>query len=62
MGADRIANAIAASERYPNGNVVVVDFGTAITVDAVSLEREYLGGRDLRGFGFGYGSLGNENG
>jgi type III pantothenate kinase len=44
VGADRIANAVAAHEMYPTENVVVVDFGTAITVDAVSLRGEYLGG------------------
>ncbi|MBA2274246.1 MAG: type III pantothenate kinase [Actinobacteria bacterium] len=44
VGADRIANAVAAHEMYPNEGVVVVDFGTAITVDAVSGEGKYLGG------------------
>ena len=44
VGADRIANAVAAHEMYPDQGVVVVDFGTAITVDAVSREGRYLGG------------------
>ena len=44
VGADRIANAVASHEMYPNEPVVVVDFGTAITVDAVSANGEYLGG------------------
>ncbi|MDQ3752759.1 MAG: type III pantothenate kinase [Actinomycetota bacterium] len=44
VGADRIANAVAAHEMYPKRGVVVVDFGTAITVDAVSAEGRYLGG------------------
>ncbi len=44
VGADRIANAVGAHELYPNRAVVVVDFGTAITVDAVSAKGEYLGG------------------
>ncbi|MCH2388912.1 MAG: type III pantothenate kinase [Opitutales bacterium] len=60
VGADRIANAIAASERYPNGNVVVVDFGTAITVDAVSFEREYLGGAICAGLGLAMEALGTK--
>ncbi|MEZ5171716.1 MAG: type III pantothenate kinase [Acidimicrobiia bacterium] len=43
VGADRIANAVAAYEFY-GGPTVVVDFGTANTVDAVSSRGEYLGG------------------
>ena len=43
VGADRIANAVAAHARYP-GKVIVVDFGTATTLDAVSEDGEYLGG------------------
>ena len=44
VGADRIANAVAARELFPGQPAVVVDFGTAITVDAVSGKGEYLGG------------------
>lgn len=44
VGADRIANAVAAHHLYPDEPVVVVDFGTAITVDAVSANGTYLGG------------------
>lgn len=43
VGADRIANAVAAYELY-SGPVVVVDFGTATTFDVISKEGEYLGG------------------
>jgi len=43
LGADRLVNAIAAYDRF-GGPCVVVDFGTAITFDAVSGEGEYLGG------------------
>ncbi len=43
LGADRIVNAVAASELY-GCPCVAVDFGTAITFDAVSRDREYLGG------------------
>lgn len=43
VGADRIVNAVAASERY-GGDLVVVDFGTATTFDCVSAAGEYLGG------------------
>ncbi|MCE5198541.1 MAG: type III pantothenate kinase [Armatimonadota bacterium] len=43
VGADRIANAAAAHVKY-GGKVIVVDFGTATTLDAVSEDGEYLGG------------------
>ena len=43
VGPDRLANAVAAHARYP-GPSVVVDFGTATTLDVVSVEGDYLGG------------------
>jgi type III pantothenate kinase len=43
VGADRIANALAAYDRV-HGACVVVDFGTAITYDVISAAGEYLGG------------------
>jgi len=43
IGADRLVNAVAAYERA-QGACVVVDFGTAITYDAISAGGEYLGG------------------
>jgi type III pantothenate kinase len=43
VGADRLANAIAAYDRF-HQTCVVVDFGTAITYDVVSAAGEYLGG------------------
>lgn len=44
VGADRITNAVAAHHLFDGQPVVIVDFGTAITVDAVSAQGEYLGG------------------
>jgi type III pantothenate kinase len=43
VGADRLVNAVAAYDRFES-TCVVVDFGTAITSDAVSAAGEYLGG------------------
>jgi len=43
IGADRLANAVAAAEIY-GGPAVVVDFGTAVTFDILSREKKYLGG------------------
>src|SRR5437870_3778116 len=50
VGADRIANSVAAFEKY-GGPCVVVDFGTATTFDAVSKKGEYLGGVIAPGIG-----------
>lgn len=44
VGADKIANAIGAAERFPGRNVLIVDFGTATTLCALTRDREYLGG------------------
>lgn len=43
VGADRLANAVAAYDRVGD-SCVVVDFGTAITYDVISAVGEYLGG------------------
>jgi type III pantothenate kinase len=43
VGADRIANAVAAFDQY-GGATIVVDFGTATTFDVVSSKGEYMGG------------------
>jgi len=47
VGADRIVNSVAAWQRFGgNGRqpMIVVDFGTATTLDAISAKGEYLGG------------------
>lgn len=44
LGADRIANAIAARDLYPQQNLIIIDFGTAITLCAINQKGEYLGG------------------
>ncbi len=44
VGADRIANAIAASHFYPNQSLIIIDFGTATTFCVVTAEKAYLGG------------------
>jgi len=43
IGPDRIANAVAAKERY-GAPAIVVDFGTSTNFDVVSPEGEYVGG------------------
>jgi len=49
IGADRIVNAVAAYQRYPQA-LVVIDFGTATTLDCVNSQGEYLGGAIAPGF------------
>jgi len=49
VGADRIANAIAATHLYAERNLIVIDFGTATTIDIVRTGREHLGGIILPG-------------
>lgn len=49
VGADRIANAIAATERFPGKNLIIIDFGTATTFCAITAQKAYLGGAILPG-------------
>jgi type III pantothenate kinase len=49
VGSDRIANAIAAVQMYPGENMLVIDLGTATTVDVIGENRDYLGGIILPG-------------
>lgn len=57
VGADRIANAIGAIEAFPNKNLIIVDMGTATTLDAVTMQKDYLGGAILPGLRLGMESL-----
>ncbi|MCM0647743.1 type III pantothenate kinase [Clostridium swellfunianum] len=44
VGADRIVNAVAAHEMYPNRPLILIDFGTATTFCAITRNGDYLGG------------------
>jgi type III pantothenate kinase len=44
VGADKIANAIGGLYTFPGRNLLIIDFGTATTLCAVTKDREYLGG------------------
>jgi type III pantothenate kinase len=50
VGADRLVDAVAALQRY-GAPVIVIDFGTATTFNAVSREGEYIGGAIAPGVG-----------
>ncbi|HKF53543.1 MAG TPA: type III pantothenate kinase [Candidatus Acidoferrales bacterium] len=56
VGADRIANGVAAFAKY-GGPCIVVDFGTAINFDVVSKRGEYLGGVLAPGIGISADAL-----
>jgi type III pantothenate kinase len=51
VGADRIAVAMAAMERHPSCNQIIVDCGTATTFDVVNADGDYLGGAIMPGLG-----------
>src|SRR5207247_2421199 len=56
VGADRIVNGVAAFAAY-GGPVIVVDFGTATTLDVVTRKGEYLGGVICPGVGISADAL-----
>lgn len=56
VGADRIVNAVAAFEKHRR-SLIVVDFGTATTFDAISARGEYLGGAIAPGIGISADAL-----
>jgi type III pantothenate kinase len=56
VGADRVVNAVAAYEKHHTG-LIVVDFGTATTFDAVSPKGEYLGGAIVPGIAISMDAL-----
>jgi type III pantothenate kinase len=60
VGADRVVNAVAAYEMFGRGRhvpVIVVDFGTATTFDAISAAGEYVGGVICPGIGISADAL-----
>lgn len=44
LGYDRIASAVEANARFPGQDILIIDMGTAITIDFISSENEFLGG------------------
>ncbi len=57
VGADRIANSIAAIKKFPNENLIIIDLGTATTFCALTKNREYLGGVIIAGIRISMESL-----
>lgn len=50
LGADRVANSVAAFRRY-GGPTIVIAFGTATAFDVISAEGDYIGGSIAPGVG-----------
>jgi len=57
VGSDRIANAIAATNLFPNKDCIILDFGTATTFCAINSNKEYLGGAIMPGMRLSMESL-----
>ncbi|MEJ5284295.1 MAG: type III pantothenate kinase [Brevinematia bacterium] len=49
IGADRLVNAYAGIKLYPKKNLIIVDFGTATTLDIIDKNKTYKGGIILPG-------------
>lgn len=49
LGSDRIAGLVGAAILYPNTNLVIVDMGTATTINLLTQNKIYLGGAILTG-------------
>lgn len=58
VGADRIVNAVAAHKEYASA-LIIVDFGTAITLDCVAGDGAYLGGVIAPGMAISLEALGS---
>lgn len=56
VGADRIANCVAAFEKF-GGPTIVVDMGTATTFDVISKKGEFMGGAIAPGLGISADAL-----
>jgi len=56
VGADRLVNAVAAYQRYRT-SLIVIDFGTATTFDAITKNGEYIGGAIAPGIGISADAL-----
>jgi type III pantothenate kinase len=57
LGRDRLAAAVGANAMFPGQNLLVIDAGTAITIDFVSSRNEYLGGNISPGLAMRFRAL-----
>ena len=59
LGRDRIAAAVGAASAAPGKNVLIIDAGTAITLDVVDAQGNYLGGNISPGMSIRFRALNN---
>lgn len=57
LGKDRIANVCGAVKLFPGKDILVVDAGTAITIDFIEKGRKYIGGNISPGIKIRYKAL-----
>ena len=50
LGEDRLAAAVGAASLYPGRNLLIVDFGTAVTIDLLTADGTFRGGFISPGF------------
>lgn len=59
LGYDRIADAVGAFSLFPGNNVLIIDAGTAITIDLLTSKGEFYGGNISPGLDLRFKSLHN---
>jgi len=59
LGNDRIATVVGANFKFPETNLLVIDAGTAITLDFINKTCEYIGGNISPGLSMRYRALHN---
>lgn len=57
LGSDRLAGIMAVYGEYPNKNVLVIDAGTCITYDLLTMDNRYFGGSISPGLSMRYQAL-----
>lgn len=57
LGVDRLASAVGAAELQPGQDLLIFDFGTAITIDYVSADGEFRGGNISPGMAMRFAAL-----
>ncbi len=57
LGMDRLAAAAAAGDVYPGKNVLIIDLGSAITIDMINDRNQYLGGNISPGMKMRFSAL-----
>ena len=57
VGDDRLADAVAARKIFPGKDVIIIDFGTAVSFEALTKKGEYLGGAIMPGMNLSLKSL-----